>query len=93
MVVEVWIVIMPNADRPFTRTMPPTKELMEKWSSEGARFFRLSGEVPDRSPFDGTYTKDSDVFFTWPGEVTESSVSTFARKRSTDSPDWSKIET
>ena len=47
MTIEVWVVVMPNGDRPYTRSSPPGKELADKWKSEGARIFRMTGQVTD----------------------------------------------
>lgn len=55
MIVEVWVVMMPNGDRLFTRSSPPSSELSEKWKAEGARIFRMTGQVPDQPRLDGPH--------------------------------------
>ena len=47
MIIEVWVVKMPNGDRAYTSAMPPKKEVADKWRAQGARLFKLRGEFPD----------------------------------------------
>lgn len=52
MIIEVWVVVMPGGDRPYTSAAPPNPELAEKWRAQGARIFKLQDTFPD-NPEDG----------------------------------------
>lgn len=50
MMIEVWVVKMPNGDRPYTSAVPPSPEIAAKWLAQGARLFRMHGTFPDDPP-------------------------------------------
>lgn len=49
MIIEVWVVITGNGDRPFCHARQPRRELVEKWHREegGVRVFHIAAKVPD----------------------------------------------
>jgi len=61
MVIEVWVVQMPEGDRPYTRSSPPLSSLVAKWKAEGGRIFRITATVPDNRVI-----SETEAFGAWP---------------------------
>jgi hypothetical protein len=57
MIVNVYILMQPGADRPYVSTTPPHKELAEK---PGTKLWRAEIEVPGFDRVDGVLAVSAD---------------------------------
>lgn len=47
MILEIWVVKMPDGDRPYTSAEPPALVAVRRWQAAGGRMFKLRAEVAD----------------------------------------------
>ena len=45
--IEVWVVKLPNGDRPYTSAAPPPDHRVAQWKAEGGRVFRVWADFAD----------------------------------------------
>lgn len=49
MIVEVWVIVTGNGDRPYLQSKRPSREVIDKWHAEegGVRVLHLTANVAD----------------------------------------------